>query len=206
MWHKNAVLLTLSNILLACTGCIFARTEKSVPAQEEKTVGIDDVLKVIGEALREAQGNDVKDFPPLKSVEINLSAVASKEGGVKFKILVFSIGGGISGEDASTIKLKMEPPPTMPGKALTVEPEKYKMALAAALNVSKAAVVSAKKNLPQLITSDIEIEVAFTVKEQAEGGISLEPIGIGDLSASIGGSGKLSKSLVHKLKLAFGKG
>jgi hypothetical protein len=207
MWHKNWVLLVVGIFLLVCTPLLPAQTKDASPPQQEKTVNIDEVVKAVGEALKEAQGNNVPGFPPLKNVEINLSTVASKEGGGKFKILVLSFGGGISVEDVSTIKLKMEPPTTKQGTTdPTIAPIRYKQALAAALNLCKAAVVSAKQNLPQLITSDVEIEVAFTVKQSAEGGLSIEPVGLGDLGASIGGSGKLAKSQVHKLKLVFARG
>ena len=123
--------------------------------------------------------------------------------------MVFKIGSEIVGEEASTIKLTMEPPPTTTKeveKGRALDPNEYKMALAAALNISKEAVLSAKQHLPLLITSEIEIEVAFTVKKNAEGGISISPIGIGELTVGANIGGKLSKSQVHKLKLLFSKG
>jgi hypothetical protein len=211
MLRKLNILLMVSIIVLALMSSLSAQTKKSALPQNEKpkveTVGIEEVIKAVGEALKEAQDNNVPGFPPLKSVEITLSVVESKEGGAKFKILVFSIGGGISGEYASTITLKMQPPTTKQGSpASAVDKKKYKMALASALNVSKAGVISAKEALPQLITSNVEIEVAFTVKGDAEGGISIEPIGLADISAGLGLSGKLSKSQVHKMKLVFGTG
>jgi hypothetical protein len=167
-----------------------------------ETVGIDKVVEAVGKALEEAQANNVEGFPPLKSVEISLSVVNSKEGGGSLKILFFSVGGKISGEDVSTIKLKMEPPPTK--KAIGLK-KSYDKSLAAALNVAKEGVIAAGEELPNLITSNVEIEVAFTVTKQGESGISIDPIGIGDLSVGIGADGKLSKSQVHTLKLVFEK-
>jgi hypothetical protein len=204
MWYKHRVLVAASIILFAGAVLCFAQTPKKAYAQELKTVGITEVVKAIGEALKEAQENNVAIFPPLKSVEINLSTVATKEGGAKFSILIFKIGGGISGEDVSTIKFKMEPPTTRTATR-GVDPKKYRMALAAALNTCKAGIVTAKQSLPQLDVSEIEIEVAFTVQENAEGGISVEPIAIGDVAVGGGVNGKLSKSQVHKMKLVFGK-
>ena len=204
MWHEHKVLVAASIILLSGVLSCFAQTPKKVYAQEIKTVGITEVVKAIGEALKEAQENNIEMFPPLKSVEINLSSVATKEGGAKFSILIFSIGGGLSGEDVSTIKLKMEPPTTKTAQR-GVDQKKYKMALAAALNTCKAGIVAAKQGLPQLDVSEIEIEVAFTVKDNAEGGISVEPIAIGDVAVGGGVNGKLSKSQVHKMKLVFTK-
>jgi hypothetical protein len=161
------------------------------------------VVNAIGEALKEALENNVSLFPPLKSVEINLSTVVTKDGGAKFSILIFSIGGEISVEDASNIKLKMEPPTTRTDKR-RVDSKKYRMALAEALNTCKAGIVAAKQSLPQLNVSEIEIEIAFTVQENAQGGISIEPIAIGDVAVGGGVNGKLSKSQVHKMKLVFG--
>lgn len=205
MCHKvRALIIMVSIILLACAALHPAKAEKTVPAQN---ADIDQVLKVVSEALKEAQDNNVPGFPPLKNVEINLSTVASKEADGKLKVVVVSIDGGISSEDASTITLKMAPPTTKDvGRASAIDPQKYKMALAAALNVSKDAVVRATQILPQLITSEVQIEVAFTVKKSLDGGVSIDAIGIGGLTAGIGATGKLSKSQVHKLKLVFGRG
>jgi len=206
MWYKCRIILLVSVVLTVLATSPLAQTEKTAPSQDVKTVEIDAVINAIGEALKEAQGNNVPDFPPLKSVEITLSTVASKEAGAKFKILVFSIGGGISGEDVSTIKFKMEPPTTKSAKTAAVNPERYKMALASSLNVAKAGVLSANQKLKLVKTSEVEIEVAFTVKQQGDGGISLEPLGLGETAASLGVNGKVSRSQVHKLKLAFGTG
>jgi hypothetical protein len=208
MWHKKWVILTTCMtciILLACTTALCGQPQKTIPANKTKTIDITEVVKAIGEALKEAQENNVAIFPPLKSVEINLSTVATKEGGAKFSILIFSTTGGISGEDVSTITLKMEPPTTKTAPR-TVDSKKYKMVLAEALNTCKAGIIAAKKSLPQLDISEIDIEVAFTVKENAEGGISVAPIAIGDVAVGGGVNGKLSKSQVHKMKLVFGTG
>lgn len=172
----------------------------STAAGQASTVGIDVVINAVRDALKEAQNNNVPNFPPLKSVEITLSTVASKEGGAKFKILVFSIDTTGLDESASTIKLTMQPPTTKQGTSAAVNPANYEKALAAALNMAKEGVVAANRaGPPNLITSNIEIEIKFTVTGKGGGGISLEPIGL-DLS------GKLSKSQIHTLKLVFGKG
>lgn len=193
MRNKPWKILAASGLLMCLALPISAQAPPS-------TVGIDLVINAIRDALKEAQDNNVPNFPPLKSVDITLSTVASKEGGAKFKILVFSVGGKVSDEAASTLKVTMKPPTTKEGVAASLNPATYKKALAAALNVAKEAVVASNQaGTPKLDTTNIEIEVKFTVKKDGEGGISLVPIGL-DVS------GKLSKSQIHTLKLVFGTG
>jgi hypothetical protein len=77
--------------------------------------------------------------------------VASREGGAKFKILVFPIGGKVSNESPSTLKVTMKPPTT------------------SALNVAKEAVVASNHaDTPRLDITNIEIDIKFTVKKDGE--------------------------------------
>jgi len=192
---RSKLLVThLASVLLFC------RVVPLAAQTPPHTVGIDLVINAIRDALKEAQDNNVPNFPPLKNVDITLSTVASNEGGAKFKILVFPVGGEVSDERPSTLKVTMKPPTTMEVGRVAIDPAKYKKALAAALNVAKEAVVAANHaSTPRLDTTKIEFEIHFTVKKDGEGSISLEPIGLDD-------SGKLFKSQVHTLKLVFGSG
>lgn len=194
--HSNL----LGLLLLAFLGAPMAAPASCQDKQKGQTAfNIDQIINAIRAALTEAQDNNPPGFPPLKSVNITLATVASKEGRAGFKFLVFSVGGTASRGNASTLKVTMQPPRTKTG-AQAVKSVDYKQALAAALNLAKEAVESANRaGEPKLNTTDIEIEIKFTVSTDGKGGISLLPIGL-----DVGGT--VSNSEVNTLTLVFGAG
>jgi hypothetical protein len=181
-------------VLLGIQGCA-----ASAPAGAAgEGARLEAVIDSVREALNEAQANNVAGFPPLKSVTIKLQTAASRSAGGQVEFLVFALGARYATDEASTLELQMEPPPTKAIESLTAGPG-VKEALAEAIHLAKVGVLKASKGKPPLVMKNIAIDLKFTVEVSGSGGASvrLAPLGIG-------GTAKISREKVHTVSLVFG--
>jgi len=193
--------LRLRAALLAAAVCGAASCTATV---ETRATGgaegarLEAVIDSVREALNEAQTNNVSGFPPLKSVTIKLQTAASRSAGGQVEFLVFALGAKYSADEASTLEMQMEPPPTKTTESLTAGPN-VKEALAQAINLAKVGVLKASKGKPPLVMKNISIDLKFTVQVSGSGGadVTLVPLGIG-------GTGRISREKVHTVSLVFG--
>jgi len=155
------------------------------------------VMEAIQQALSEAQVEDVPGFPALKSVTVRLQTEATRTIGGGVEIYVFSVGSKYTAETASTLELKMKPPPGQPGKGLRPSAD-LEQALARAIYLAKAGVAKAAQGTPPFVMTDIEIDLKFAVEMGGSAGakVTLVPLG-----AEAGG--KLGRNQVHAMHLVF---
>jgi hypothetical protein len=191
------VRLVLASLLAVVA---LALSPASASAQTDDGATLDAVVNIIRDALKEAQTNNVTGFPPLKTVSIGLNTTVTKEGGAKIKFLIFTIGKTKETENASTLSLEMQPPATSnAGTPSSIDPEKLRITLAKAINLAKVAILNANGGTPKLITSKVEVEIKFAVKNETSGGVEVTDI----IPIGFEGTGKLEKTKVHSLKLTF---
>jgi hypothetical protein len=127
-------------------------------------------------------------------VKVQTATVRSVSG--KIDVVVFSAGAGVESEEASTLELKLTPPPS-PGK--TVAPAAIKTELARAIHLAQAAAARAARGTPPLALSKAELELKFAVETQGSAGaeVTLVPVGLQ-------AGGKLKKNAIHTIGLVFG--
>jgi len=169
-------------------------------ANQNKGVDISAVLKVVEEAVTEAEKNHVDQFPPLKSVELSLNTAVAKDADGKLKFFVFTTGGGRSSEKSSTITLQLSRPSESQITTQSAQEIKWKTKFAKAIALAQENFKSARDKFASLSNRTVEIEIAFTVKWNASVGVDTADL----IPVGIEAGGKYERSQIHTLKLIYG--
>lgn len=164
-------------------------------------VELSTVVKAIQEVLIESEKSPVAGFPALSSVEVSLQSTVTKEAGGKIKFLIFSIGGGRTTEQASTLTFELTPPKPAGPAVAGVDPAQFKKSLTQQIQAAKVSFLETQKLKLPLVTSKVTIEVKFAIDKKISGGIEtaeLLPIGVEV-------TGEVSKNEAHSATLTFGQ-
>ena len=185
--------------VLCGQACATTAPPARAPGGAHEGAQLEAVLEAIQQALSEGQTQDVAGFPPLKSVTVKLQTEASRSAGGGVELYVFSIGSKFTAETASTLELKMKPPPGQPPKGLRPSAD-LEQALARAIFLAKVGVAKAAQGTPPFVMTDIEIDLKFGVELGGSAGakVTLVPLG-----AEVGG--KIGHNQVHTITLVFGQ-
>lgn len=178
--------------------CATAAPPAASPSGTAEGAQLEAVMEAIQQALSEAQVEDVAGFPALKSVTVRLQTEATRTASGGVELYVFSVGSKYTAETASTLELKMKPPPGQPGKGLRPSAD-LEQALARAIYLAKVGVAKAAQGTPPFVITDIDIDLKFAVELGGSAGakVALVPLG-----AEAGG--KLGHNQVHTINLVFG--
>lgn len=200
MRNKLQLPIAACLVILAVLSSNLAWSAEPSP-DETYGVPIDLVINAIRDSLIEAQLHNVPLFPKLKGVTITLQTAATNEKGGVFKLLIFSLDTRKQSEAASTLTLKMIPPPTVNLKSgEEAEPETLKNALAQAITIAKIGALNANVKAPKLDLSKVEIEIKFAVEASHGQGLDTAKL----LPIGVQGTRKLKTTHVHTVKLEFG--
>ena len=122
--------------------------------------------------LRVQEKSEARNLPPLASavLEVNTIQEIGADGSIKF--LVVEIGGGVTNQVTSTVKIKLTPP--SPGAGTDVAAVQFADALAEGILSSARSLEEAKQGKPPLVASEVLVALKFAVKRSANGGLSLE--------------------------------
>lgn len=185
--------LALCIALLSVTGNIAAQVE-----EVDDGAPIAAVINGVREALTEAQTYNVPGFPPLTNVQITLQskARAPEGGGVRF--LIFTLGSKRVTENASSLAVRMSPPPTTDAAGISGAYD-LESALAQAIQTAKIGILEANELDPPLLTSQVDISVKFTISDTDEGSIDtadLLPLGLSE-------NRRASRNQVQEIALTF---
>lgn len=187
-------------LCLSVAGVAQAKKGKDTKTEQNKAVDIAKVLAVVEQAVTEVEQNHVDKFPPLKSVELSLNTAVAKDVDGKLKFFVFSVGGGRSWEKSSTITLQLSKPAQLKLAQQSAEETKWKTELANAIALGQENFKSARDKFPSLSNRTVGIEIAFTIKWNAGGGVDTAQL----IPVGIEANGKYERSQIHTLKLEYG--
>jgi hypothetical protein len=193
---------TSSIALRFCILCILptslAAQKKAGEPVNPQVVAIQTVISEVKTALGDVQ-TTLKDnsLPPLKSITLNLQAVADKNGGPSVKLWVFSFGHKWEKEKSQEITIELGAPPAgAPRKAGTQTlTQAFEDAIISAAQGVEAA---RKEGGVALELKSLSVELSFTVKNSnsAKGTIEIAPITL-DLDAD------WSKTAIQKIQIVF---
>ena len=191
---RPAVAIALAAALFS--GCASAPESPNGAAPPDGP-GLEPVIDAVKAALVEAESSETPGLPPLKSVTVKLQTTAVRGAGGELRVIVFSAGGTISKEAASTIEIELGPPEHGTRRLL---PAELKDTLARAIVAARAGAAHAARGDPPLSVKSVRVDVRFSVSVggSAAGSIQLVPAGL-DLS------GKISRENVHTVSLVFGR-
>src|SRR5437016_800742 len=158
-------------LCLSVAGVAQSKKVKDTKTDQTKAVDIAKVLAVVEQAVNEAEQNHVEKFPPLKSVELSLNTAVAKDVDGKLKFFIFSVGGGKSWEKSSTITLQLSKPTQSKVATQSAEETNWKTELAKAIALGQENFKSARDKFPGLSNRTVDIEIAFTIKWNAGGGV-----------------------------------
>jgi len=168
-----------------------------ISPQDAQMVAIDSVITQVKNALADVQTKLANEqLPPLKSVTLTLQATASKKGGVKIKLWIFSIGHEWTKEKSQEVVIVLTPPKA--GNAVNIATETLTQEFEDAIvDAAQGAKNAGKGTIPLKLTS-LSAELGFTVKGDTSGGANVE---ISPITAEF--SGDLSKTAIQKVKVLF---
>jgi hypothetical protein len=164
----------------------------------EQPVAIGTVIRQVADALErvEAQRKELQ-IPKFKSVDLTLQTVADKQGGVKLKLWMISLGATREYKQTQELVIHLTPPT---GKApLSVGAISVTEALESTIiSAAQGAQNAGTKDYP-LSFSGLTVTLAFVVQNELSGGASI-PI-ITPVTAEL--SGKVDKANTQTLKVTF---
>ncbi|RBP48667.1 trypco2 family protein [Arenicella xantha] len=184
-------LIKLSTLVFAI---MLSASTKASDAQESE-IEIASVVEQIQNGIDIAKkGLAADSLPNLQSVTLNLNTAVKRDGGPKFKFLIFSFGKKWTSEASQTTTITLVPkvPRVTPTSAEEISDSIAKMIIAAADGVSKA---SAHASVP-LELGSLSIQQKFIVKNETSGGFSIELL-------SIEASGSYSEANVQTMTITF---
>jgi len=202
-------------ILILCALCVglastgFGKDKKKGAASgdDNAPVQFDVLVQGIEDALKEAATNAVDGFPKLKSVNISVQTTISKDANGQLKLFVFTGGGTIASDNASTLTFELKPPAeTRNPTVSSVKPEDIKNALVRAIQAARIAFVQTAARLntddnpTKLKTDQVGIEIGFTVSKKGTIGVDTGSL----LPINVKAGGDVTKKVANTIKLTFG--
>jgi len=202
---KSWSLPILVQSCLFCSVLIFSNCQQvqatpPPPSTSEQSSSIEEVINQVKQALADVQTKlSEKDLPALKQVKLSLQTTVSKKGGLTLKFWIINIGGTYEKDRAQQIDIVLTPPSA--GNARLVGTESFTQNL-------EDAIISAVEGVNKASTtgtfplnfSSLDVQLKFTVKSDASGGVG-NKITIIPITADF--SGDLSKTSVQTLTISF---
>ena len=182
--------------LLSCA------TSGAQTAKPASGTSLDSVLMEVQGALQRAQ--DVlaaSSLPPLQSVQLTLHTQAEKDATGNVKVLFISLGGGPAASASQELVLTLIPPkPKSEAKPAFVPPPTAADSIVGFIQAAAQAVRTAESGKPPLEAKSLTLDLAFTVKQSASGGLQFD---VGIVSANVTGDTKNSSE--QRIKITFGR-
>jgi hypothetical protein len=175
-----------------------SKTSQAAASDDKGVVAIQAVISQVRGALIDVQ-KDLRDknLPPLASIDLTLKTVAEKDAGGTFKLWIISFGVKREKDQTSTVTIHLTPPSPdnpKPVGAVTLG-EALRTAIVSA---AEGAQQSGNKDYP-LLFSGLTVELEFTVKTTANGGLTVPDIV--PITAAI--SGQVAKNATQTIKVVF---
>jgi hypothetical protein len=208
--HKAVTALRILIVCALCAGgaltCLGEDKKKAVSRDDKALVEFDALVQGIEDALKEAAKNAVDGFPKLKTVNMTVQTTISKDANGQIKLFVFTGGGTIASDNASTLTFELKPPPeTKNPRVSSVKPEDIKDALVRAIQAARIAFVqtatklNTDDNSAKLKTDQVGIEIGFTVSKKGTIGLDTGSL----LPINIKAGGDLTKKVANTIKLTY---
>ena len=133
-------------------------------------------------------------LPQLKSVDLVVNTIVTKNIDGKVNLLVASFGADGSSKATQKIEIKLEPP----GEATPQEVSDTSDALATAVLDAIRAVKSVEDHEPPLELNGVKATISFATSKTASGGLKITV-----LSAEIGAGAGVGEENIHQAVLTF---
>ena len=196
--------MSLGHFVFAFILALFVHISSPVYAESSRSddkhvVAIQSILTEIRDSLIRVQKTLRKEkYPPLKSVTLTLQTTATRQAGGKIKLWVVTLGKKLEKQYSQELTIRLKPPhPNSPSNVGVNEiTASLESAIVSAVEGAKNA---GNKDLPLEFTG-LDINIAFTVRNEATGGASFQFIPI---SAEL--SGEISDGAIQRLRIEFGE-
>ena len=186
---------------LTSSSGIFAAGHETPKVDLSQAVTVQSAIEQVKQALSDAQTDmsreHLKNFPPLKQVDLALQTVFAEKVGGGFKFWIISIGGSWEKDRSQELDISLVPP--NPGNPKKISTNSLTQSLVQAIVSAAEGVNNAGEGEIPLNTSSVVVKISFTVKKDVNGGVStpeLSPI-------TADSTGDLSKTAVQTLTLTF---
>lgn len=187
-------------VLLLISANIFAASKDSTDSPSQGAT-VQAVIEQVKAALSDAQNElahrNLTNFPPLKQVDLALQTVFTKKVGSTFKFWIISIGGAWEKDRSQELDISLTPPNA--GNPHQISTESLTQSLVGAIVSAAEGVSGAGQGAIPLKTATVVVKISFTVKADANGGLSTPQLS--PITADV--SGDLSKTAVQTLTLTF---
>lgn len=171
----------------------------AVPAKAEEALVLEDLVRELKVALLKVEDavEAAKDLPGLESATLEVNAVVSIDAKAGFSWWVVQLGASGGTEYATTIRLKLKPPPA--GSPASVSEIDLADSLKEAILAGARAIKVARETNPPLLARSLETTIRFGVEGKAGGGFAIK---FPPFEASA--SGEVAQSAVQSISVKYG--
>lgn len=195
MTYKHGIYVVILGLFANINCPVYGEPPRS---DDRQVVAIQSVITEIRDALIRVQKTLRNEkYPPLKAVTLTLQTTAARQVGGKIKLFVITLGKKLDKQYSQELAIQLTPPhPNSPSNVGVNEiTASLETAIVSAVEGAKSA---GNRELPLQFTG-LEVNIAFSVKNDSAGGATFQLIPISaDLSAEI------SNGAVQRLRITFG--
>jgi hypothetical protein len=189
--QMRSILLLLGFLLIAPTSGI------GQTAPESNALPLADLIREVKVALLQvADATDAQSLPKLDSAVLQVNATLKKGADGKMSLWVVELGGGQSGEYASSVTLTLKPPKA--GSPSDIAAVRLADALRDAILTGARAIRAAEQGNPPLIADKLEASVRFAIQQDASGKLAVKfpPF-------EVSGGGSFSSTAVQTITVTY---